>query len=141
MGLTIRKEDGSLVPGSHIPRDAAAQINSGGAGLYGTARDFVRIVAEIVNDGGVLLKPETVQEMFRPQLDDDQYLLDALRKSVAGVGLNISPNFKDPKMKIQHGLSFMINLEPMLTGRPVGTGQYGGAANTFWVSPYHPFCR
>ncbi|KAF4955772.1 hypothetical protein FGADI_4344 [Fusarium gaditjirri] len=130
--LTIRKPDGSLVPGSHVPRDATAEIDSGGAGLYGTAQDYVRIVSEIVNYGGVLLKPETVQEMFRPQLDDDQYIREALCKSVAGVGLNISPNFRDPKMQINHGLSFMINMEPMNTGRPAGTGQYGGAANTFW---------
>ncbi|PVH70028.1 beta-lactamase [Cadophora sp. DSE1049] len=132
VGVTLRKADGSLIPGVHVPRDIAAEINAGGAGLYGTASDFVRLVAEIVNDGGILLKPETVQEMFRPQFDDDRYLLDALHKSVAGIGLNISPNFTDPKMKIQHGLSFLINMEPMATGRPAGAGQYGGAANTFW---------
>lgn len=138
--LTMRKPDGTLVPGSHIPRDPNAEFESGGAGIYGTPSDFVRFVAEIVNDGGVLLKPATVHEMFTPQLKDDQYLHEALRKSCAGAGLNISPNFKDPKMKIQHGLSFLINMQPLSTGRPSGSGQYGGAANTFWVCPI-PFVQ
>ena len=137
--LTLRKPDGTLVPGSHVPRDRTAQFHAGGSGMYGTPSDFVRVVAEIVNGGGVLLKPGTVEEMFTPQLKDDQYLREALRKSCAGVGLNISPNFKDPQMKIQHGLSFLINMESLITGRPGGSGQYGGAANTFWVCFKHHF--
>lgn len=62
---------------------------AGGGGCYSTARDFVRVLQLLLNDGefeGVrLLRPETVEFMRTPQLNEEQMRA----KAADGVGAGV----------------------------------------------------
>lgn len=131
-GMTFRNSDGTLTPGPHQARDIGAAICSGGSGLYGTGEDYARVLAELVNDGGILLQPETVKIMFSPQLPDPKYLQEAFDQSFNSP-MRMAPNWEDPKAPVQYGLSFLINVHKTSSGRAAGSAQWSGAANTYWV--------
>ncbi|CZR50306.1 uncharacterized protein PAC_00178 [Phialocephala subalpina] len=133
-GLT-KPPEGSLAPGTHQPRDIGADICSGGSGLYGTGTDYIRVLADIINDGGILLRPETVKEMFRPQLPDARYLQEAFNSSFASP-MRMAPNWDNPTAAVQYGLSFLLNVHETSTGRAAGSAQWSGAANTYWWADY-----
>lgn len=89
---------------------------SGGGGLVSTADDYLRFCRMLLDggelDGVRLLKPETVRQMTRSQLDGD--LVPIL--GLPGMGF---------------GLGFAVP-----AGREDGTYWWAGAANTyFWIDP------
>jgi CubicO group peptidase (beta-lactamase class C family) len=103
-------------------------LSSGGGGLVGTARDYLRFLLMIENDGKwngrQILKPESVALMRTNQLP----------KGVDWIG------FGEPKRTgVGFGLGFSVTVEP---GEMTGANRqdeygWGGAASThYWVSPH-----
>jgi len=89
---------------------------SGGAGLAGTARDYLRFCETLRTGGGRVLKPATVQAMTTNELPAG-LMVDA------GVGF---------------GFGFGIVLDPAAAKSSQGTGTYTWAGiygTSFWVDP------
>jgi len=129
-----RLDDGSLIAGDvEIPQDADFEM--GGAGLYGTAGDYLKFVRMLLNEGrgeqGVVLKPETVKQMFSNQIG-------ALTvPSLSSVDRTLSNDLPlPPDNPHLWGLSFMINSKTFPTGRSPGSVMWAGIANSYyWIDP------
>jgi CubicO group peptidase (beta-lactamase class C family) len=107
----------------------------GGGGLYGTARDYLRFVAMILNegraDGAQLLRPETVREMGRNNIG--ALTVEPLRTVLPELS-NDADFF--PGMVKKFGLGFLINTEAVPGGRRAGSLAWAGLANTYyWIDP------
>ncbi len=95
---------------------------SGGGGLVSTAHDYLKFSQMMLNGGelnGVrLLKPETVDDMSRNHLPEDQL---PFGENAPGHGF---------------GLGFAVTMEPQNPHQNVGRYFWGGAASTvFWIDP------
>ncbi|NJC09028.1 serine hydrolase domain-containing protein [Polymorphobacter fuscus] len=130
-----RQPDGRLAPFPITISGGAGEFLSGGAGLSGTAGDYMRFLRMLLNggslDGAVILRPESVADMARNQIG-------ALR---AGVMETTLPAFSArvewfPDMTAGWGLGFLINPEPGGDGRAAGSLFWAGICNTYyWVDP------
>jgi methyl acetate hydrolase len=127
-----RLDDGSLIAGDvEIPQDADFEM--GGAGLYGTAGDYLKFVRMLLNEGrgeqGVVLKPETVKQMFSNQLGT------LTVPSLSTVDRTLSNDLPlPPDNPHLWGLSFMINSKTFPTGRSPGSVMWAGIANSYyWI--------
>lgn len=131
-----RGEGGAVGPYPiNIGGGTRGEFVSGGAGLHGTAGDYMRFVRMLLNggnlDGRRLLRPETVAEMARNQIS-------ALR---AGVMETTMPALSArvewfPDMVAGWGLGFLINPETGSDGRAAGSLAWAGICNTFfWIDP------
>jgi methyl acetate hydrolase len=109
------------------------EFEMGGGGLYSTAGDYMRFARMILNggvlDGARVLAPETVALM-------SQNAMGAIRcapMKTANAGSSNDVYFVDG---MQWGLSFMINPQPLPTGRSAGSLAWAGLANSYyWIDP------
>ncbi|HEY7330053.1 MAG TPA: serine hydrolase [Gemmataceae bacterium] len=113
---------GSLVYSATYPTADNSRYYSGGAGLVSTAHDYGRFLQMMLNrgelDGKRLLKPETVDQMTRNQIGDQQIAF-----SVHGDGFG-------------YGFGVVTGREKPASPAPVGSYSWGGIFNTFfWVDP------
>ena len=133
---SARGEDGTIMPFPiNIGGGTSGEFVSGGAGLHGTAADYMRFMRMLLNggslDGVTILKPETVAEMSRNQIG-------SLR---AGVMETTMPALSArvewfPDMVAGWGLGFLINPETGPDGRAPGSLAWAGICNThFWIDP------
>ncbi len=130
--IHLRQPDRSMIA---RPPDAASdgEFQSGGSGLYGTARDFCRFIELVLGHGEVrgerLLSAATVRAMASNQIGDLR--VRPLRPTNLDVS-NVAEFF--PGQAKSWGLTFQINEEPAPTGRPAGTLMWAGLANSFyWI--------
>ncbi|OAL35779.1 hypothetical protein AYO20_04929 [Fonsecaea nubica] len=126
------------------PRDAI-----GGAGLYSTANDYIRLLTALLQDGGGLLKKESVDEMFRPQIGPGS--TEAFHASVRGTGRDrlwksspanaaasaataavTTSQGEQSAIPAGHSLAGAVNLEDVPGRRHAGTVNWGGLPNLFW---------
>jgi CubicO group peptidase (beta-lactamase class C family) len=91
----------------------ARAFPSGGAGMAGTAGDFLRLLETLRQGGGTLLPGERVEEMGRDQ--------------TGGLELAATPGFG-------FGLGFSVLRDPARAASPesVGTWRWGGAYGHSW---------
>ncbi len=131
-----RGEDGSLAPFPiNIGGGTSGEFVAGGAGLNGTAGDYMRFLRMLLNggslDGVTILKPETVAEMSRNQIGGIR----------AGVMETTMPALSQrvewfPEMTAGWGLGFLINPDTSADGRTAGSLAWAGICNTFfWIDP------
>ncbi|RAO67047.1 uncharacterized protein BHQ10_003059 [Talaromyces amestolkiae] len=102
----------------------------GGSGLSSTAKDFVAVLADLVSSSPQLLKEETIEEMFKPQMPTDGpgvEMLLKLRVAWDAVAGPISPEY------VNHGLGGLLCTGPVPeTKQPCKTLAWGGATNVIW---------
>jgi len=111
------------------------QFQSGGAGLYSTAPDYLRFTQMLLHrgtfNGNQVLQPETVHTMSQNHIGD----LDCVELQTAMPALSHTANFF-PGMPQKWGLSFLINTAQTPQGRSPGSLAWAGLANTFfWIDP------
>ena len=78
VGMNFRKGDGSVNAQEHVIEQDESKIEVlyGGAGAYGNAAEYVQILVALLNEGkhpktgNSILKPDSVQLLFKDQLDD-----------------------------------------------------------------------
>lgn len=124
-------------PGGTVPIDfeipQQPEFEMGGGGLYSTVGDYLRF-ARMILEGGTLdgvrvLAPETVALMSANAMGD-------LRCRAMKTAAPSSTNDVDFVEGMQWGLSFLINPEPMPTGRSAGSLAWAGLANSYyWIDP------
>ncbi len=103
------------------------KLLSGGGGLVGTARDYLRFCQMLLNggelDGVRILKKETIAEMTKNQLP-----AEAMKTRNQGI-TDVGDGF---------GLGFSVRVgqDDPVAGRFVNEYAWGGAASThFWIAP------
>jgi len=105
----------------------------GGGGLYGTARDYLTFTRMIAGGGSLngaqLLRRETVDLMSQNQIG----ALDIATMKTAAPTLSNDVELL-PGISKKWGLGFLINVQPLPTGRAAGGLAWAGLANTyFWI--------
>jgi CubicO group peptidase (beta-lactamase class C family) len=127
-----RGADGALsVIPFEVPQEP--EFETGGGGLYGTARDYLAFARMILNGGKHgkirLLKPETVAEMAR-----DQIAPLAVRPMISAVPTATRDADFFPGMKNGWGMTFLVNCKPSPQGRSAGGLAWAGLGNTYyWI--------
>jgi methyl acetate hydrolase len=134
-----RGPDGALAPIEfEIAQDP--EFVMGGGGLYGTAGDYLKF-AQMIMHGGTLngahvLRPETVEQMAQNHIGPLE----------VGVMQSAIPALSNPVdlfdgLSKKWGLSFVINTQPLPTGRSAGSLAWAGLANTyFWIDRTKHVC-
>lgn len=126
-------ETGELATGAR-PDSTDGKVHGGGAGLYTTAADYARLLQALLlssgGHGGVLRK-DTVDEMFRPQLTDVQkgwlkFITDLFHGGMMA-------DF-EKGMPLDYGISGAINMEDSAGKRRKGSMMWAGLCNGHWVS-------
>lgn len=129
--LHARMPDGSLMPFPvHFGGGEKAEFHSGGGGLIGTAADYLLFCRMILNNGGGVLRPETVAAMAT-----NQVTMPAGRMVSNLPGLTSDFDLF-PMMDCGFGLGFLINPEQGPDGRAAGSLAWAGIANSYyWIDP------
>ncbi|KAI7547258.1 beta-lactamase family protein [Hortaea werneckii] len=130
--MTTRTSDGNLAPSTEPSINAGKTDCFGGHGAYGTIRDYLKIQHSILANDGKLLKPETVEAVFTPQLSSES------AKSLNWFMKN-HPMSKfmvgeyNPDVELDWGLAGILFLKDDIGKRKKGTLHWSGMANCFWV--------
>jgi methyl acetate hydrolase len=127
-----RNEAGALAPIEFaLPEEP--EFLMGGGGLYGTAGDYLAFTQMIVQGGTLagarVLGRETVELMSQNHIG----ALEILPIKTAAPPLSNDVELL-PGVPKKWGLSFLINMQPLATGRSAGSLAWAGLANTyFWI--------
>lgn len=131
--MVARSPTGELTPSSESKPPVDPTDDMGGSGSYSCASDLIKILVSILKNDGKLLKPETVYEMFKPQLEDRQHLRPMLSIPEVYAGMTAGMPFGK---EFDHGLGGLLAMEETPGRRSKGTLTWGGVPNLFWVG--HP---
>jgi CubicO group peptidase (beta-lactamase class C family) len=111
-----------------------AKDDLGGAGAYSSASEYLKVLASILRNDGVLVKSESVDEMFTPQLND-------IQKAAYTNLVNSAPERNDELTggiqlgtDVTWGLGGVIIQEDIADGRRKGSMYWSGLPNLHWVS-------
>jgi methyl acetate hydrolase len=126
-----RTAEGFVATDIELPQEPDFEM--GGGGLYSTAGDYLRFTRMIMNggtlDGTRVLARETVATMSANAMGD----LVCRGLETAAPPFSNDVDFIDG---MKWGLSFLINTQPMPTGRAAGSLAWAGLANSyFWIDP------
>jgi len=123
-----RKPDGGLMVVPFEPRPAP-EFLAGGAGLFSTAPDYLAFLRMILDQGGGLLRPETVTAMGTNQIGD----LRAGKIGSVNPALTAEADFY-PGMDAKWGFGFLLNPERGMFGRSPNSLAWAGLPNCYyWV--------
>jgi CubicO group peptidase (beta-lactamase class C family) len=123
----------TLVPGP-LPNPLDPAECSGGGGLWGTCRDFAAILRILVPgaEGCGVLTPETVRELFAPQLAPAQREVFAgmMRAGIAST----EPAQYPPSAELDQAFGGALILSDVEGKSRAGTMTWGGLVTPVWVS-------
>ncbi|KAL5343986.1 beta-lactamase/transpeptidase-like protein [Aspergillus crustosus] len=145
VGLWQRASDGTLTPREYplnkpLEDDNPEVFHSGGAGLFGSIREFGKILATLLNNGKSpltghqLLSPETVKAIFKNQLLDKP---DFARRHLPAVNPELVYPAEElyplcPPSKSQGWALGLGMISPGTTGRSDSTVHWSGLSNVYW---------
>jgi CubicO group peptidase (beta-lactamase class C family) len=129
-GLVVRGPDGKLVPNTTPTINTGAKDCFGGHGAYAQMSDYLKILRSLLANDGKLLKPESVDEMFKPQLGEGSR--QALSGFVQAFNSMLIGEF-NPDVPVDHGLGGVLFLKDDEGRRKKGTMSWGGMVNPFWM--------
>ncbi|KAH8702977.1 beta-lactamase/transpeptidase-like protein [Phaeosphaeriaceae sp. PMI808] len=137
--LTNRTEDGVLMT---IPDIYArpAKDESGGAGVFSTASDILKLLKSLLRKDATVLKPETTELLFTPQLKpcSVEVLETKLRTPETRLGVTAAITSHVP---LNHSLAGLLALSDTDTGRKKYSVQWGGLPNlSWWIDPNGDRC-
>lgn len=111
--------------------NAGAKDAFGGQGASAKMEDYLKVQRSILANDGKLLKPESVEIMFTPQLTPQvKQSLKDVRRSPMGA-LFIGDN--DLDIEVDWGIGGILFLQDDIGRRKKGTLNWGGYPNTFWI--------
>jgi methyl acetate hydrolase len=126
-----RTPDGLVSTDTEIPQDP--EFHMGGGGLYATVGDYLKFARMIMAggtlDGVQILQPQTVKTMSQNAMGE--LVCNPMKTAVPWASNDV-----DFLAGMKWGLSFLINPQPMPTGRSAGSLAWAGLANSyFWIDP------
>jgi methyl acetate hydrolase len=129
--IHARTPDGFIPLDTELPQ--APEFHMGGGGLYSTVGDYLKFAQMILHDGtfnGVqVLRPQTVAAMSRNGMGD--LVCNPMKTAAPSLSNDV-----DFIAGMKWGLSFLINPEPLPTGRSAGSLAWAGLANSYyWIDP------
>lgn len=147
MALCTRDSEGKVQPTSNgfgmgRPTDSTGLL-LGGAGLYGTQKDYLAILRAILqcdpssprHSPKPLLSPESYAELWKPSVPTGEGF-DGPTHMVAQIS---RPAYFDPPAttdNLNYSVGCLINLEDFTGRRKARSGCWSGAAKTqFWIDP------
>ncbi|KAF7597024.1 hypothetical protein BBP40_011390 [Aspergillus hancockii] len=127
----LRDRDGSLT----LTKEAfplPTPDDLGGGSLYSTPREFTKFLSALLAEGRGIIKPESVEEIFRPQLPEAvRIMLNQQINMPEAQGMKWLFTTGD---QIDFGLTVSVTVADVPDGRAHGTVSWGGHTNTHWVS-------
>lgn len=99
------------------------KLDSGSYGLFSTAKDYISFLYTFISKESPILRKESIDEMFTPQLPSSEWLR---QNAVDPRGIVISGNIMFPESLVKHGLGFVLAGEELPTGCNIGTAEGGG---------------
>ncbi|MGH8460881.1 MAG: serine hydrolase domain-containing protein [Stenotrophobium sp.] len=132
--IHARGPAGELIP-IDLELPQPPEFEMGGAALYGTVGDYIKIIRMLLNrgngDNGRVLKEETVALLSRNHIGDLNV------QSVKSVNRELSNDMPlPPDIPHKWGLAHMINTKPFPTGRAAGSLMWAGLTNAYyWIDP------
>jgi methyl acetate hydrolase len=134
-----RDEKGALAPIEFaLPENP--EFFMGGGGLYGTGHDYLAF-AQMIMQGGSLkgaqvLRRETVEQMAQNHIGPLE--IGVMKTAIPPLSNDVE---LFPGVSKKWGLSFLINTQPLPTGRSSGSLAWAGLANTyFWIDRTKRVC-
>jgi CubicO group peptidase (beta-lactamase class C family) len=120
--------------------DEKVTLNSAGAGCFAQPSEYTKIIATLLNNGtdpvtkNQILKPETVNEMFKNQIEHFPNFgragIPAAKPEYTNALPDLYPQGDDTPQG--WGLTFMLTMKEGQTGRGRNTGHWAGLPNLFW---------
>ncbi|KAI9647390.1 hypothetical protein NHQ30_003775 [Ciborinia camelliae] len=126
---TTDNPEGKAKYTSKVIFDPATKDCHGGAGTFGSPVDYFKCLQSICANDGRLLKSETVDEMFRPQLSEASR--KGLMEKLSIPEVNGCFGAFPKGLKADWGLGGIMNLED-IGGRSKGSIAWGGYPNLNW---------
>jgi CubicO group peptidase (beta-lactamase class C family) len=102
----------------------------GGDGLLGSAPDYLKVLRSICANDASLLRPTTVDEMFKPQLSVESKA--AFMKAKSTPIANRAFGWLPLNVKASWGLGGIMIEEDLPTGRKSGSMNWSGLPNVIW---------
>lgn len=133
VGMSIRAgaEAGGLIAGDAGLADPA-QDELGGVGLYSSVPDYLKLLGDLISDKPVLLKAETIDLLFTPQLEVGGSTFEAMN-AMGGIIWGFFQS--DPDFKNNHGLgSALVTEDAKVSGTPKGTIRWSGYSGPMWAA-------
>jgi methyl acetate hydrolase len=129
--IHARTPDGLVSTDTELPQDP--EFHMGGGGLYATVGDYLKFARMIMAggtlDGTRILQPQTVKTMSQNAMGD--LVCNPMKSAAPGASNDV-----DFLAGMKWGLSFLINPQPLPTGRSAGSLAWAGLANSyFWIDP------
>ena len=149
MKVRARPAGGPLIalPGKAVGKpdtEDELKLHSGGGGLFGTSREYLLFLRNILACSGEnpnppafrLIKPETYELLFAPAIPPLSDGNDCLTKLVEFTGR--SGFMKPPPTTdtVQHSLGLFLHLVDSEHGRLTGSGAWSGMAKTMVCNRY-----
>jgi len=136
-GMHSRDVEGVVKPRDHFPCATSAAFHAGGAGLFSSVQDYLKLLNCLLNNGvssgGVrILKTETVDLMFQNSLSE------TLSEQLENVICTARPHLSNdchllPGVKKAWGLSFLVCLDELPSGRKANSAWWAGIANCYYT--------
>ena len=142
VGMTLRDPAGGVkvVPWAGESMQSAFAECYGGAGAVASMPDYMKILQSLLADDERLVKKETLAQMFSPQLTKEEAEgLNRIWSDPKGTKLFIG-TFPS-HIKYDWGIGGLITVEDTEGWRNKASMIWGGMANLFWVSWWHPINR
>lgn len=102
----------------------------GGGGAFSCAQDYIKVLMSLLLNDGKLLKPETVELLFTPQLEDPTYL----RRELSTGPISVAATNGLPKdSPFNYGLGGCMVMGNVPGHCRRGLLFWSGLPNSFWV--------
>ncbi|KAL1956551.1 hypothetical protein VTO42DRAFT_7022 [Malbranchea cinnamomea] len=127
--MSLKTPEGKVVASPTAGWTKKPVDDIGGAGSYSCASDYIKMLISILKNDGKLLKPETVETMFQPHLEDRSHLRRVL--SFPEIYAGFSSGLPAAK-EFDWGLGGALAMEETPGQRSRGTLTWGGLPNLYW---------
>jgi CubicO group peptidase (beta-lactamase class C family) len=128
--------------GKAVPRPPVPEVERrdamGGGGIYATPAEYLKVLHAVLRKDGTLLKPDTVDDMFRPHLSEPSH--EALMKIFGVPEVNDILGGVPEGTDRNWGLGGLLVMDELAGWTKKRTLRWGGMPNLAWVGPYfRPF--
>ncbi|KAH7380086.1 beta-lactamase/transpeptidase-like protein [Pyrenochaeta sp. MPI-SDFR-AT-0127] len=113
----------------HVPEQKSER---GGGGLYSSANNFAKILADLVSPSPKILSPKTLDILFAPQLDEGSIALTTFH-SQSSMFMTGPLTTSLSLSAVNHALGgLLVTKDNPALGKSKGTMSWGGAFGSLW---------